>query len=175
MVSLRSEKTSDRILALILIGLGVCFRIAPHPDNFTPTMSIALFSGVILPPPMALTVPLLVMMASDLVIGLHSLYWLVWGSFLLVVWIGIALGKRPDFGRVLIGALAGSVLFFVLTNLGVFLFDRMYPKSWAGLVECFTMAIPFFRNTLSGDLFYTFSFFGLFAAAQWMRQPKKIS
>ena len=172
---LRSEDRSGQVLALFLIGCGVLFRLIPHPDNFTPTMALALFSGAVLPTALAFTVPLFIMMASDLVIGLHPLYWLTWGSFLAVVFIGCWVRKDPGLGRSLMGALSGSFLFFVLTNLGVFLFQDMYPKNGAGLVECFMMALPFFRNSLAGDLFYTFSIFGLFACAQWMRQPKKIS
>ena len=173
-MTFRSENTTDRVLALLLIACGVFFRLMPHPDNFTPTMALALFSGVALPSTVALTVPLLVMMASDLVIGLHPLYWLVWGSFLAVVLIGLWVKKNPGVGRTLAAVLSGSVLFFVLTNLGVFLFEGMYPKNWEGFTRCYVMALPFFKNSLAGDLFYTFSLFGLFTAAQWMRQPKKI-
>ena len=175
MITFRAESNSDRILALLLVLCGIFFRIVPHPDNFTPTMSIALFAGMMLPPSLAFTVPLLVMMASDLVIGLHPLYWLVWASFLLVAMIGLWVRKNPVMGRTLIGILGGSVLFFILSNLGVFLFENMYPRNWAGFVECFTMALPFFRNSLAGDLFYTVCLFSLFMASQWMRQPKKIS
>ena len=174
-MKLSSENTTDQILALGLIALGVLFRIAPHPDNFTPVMAIALFSGVVLPPALALTVPLLVMMASDLVIGLHSLFWLVWATFIAIVLLGVWVRNNAGAWKTLAAALSGSVIFFVVSNLGVFFVDNMYPKNWQGLVQCFTMALPFFRNTLAGDLFYTFAFFALFLAAKWMRQPKKIS
>ena len=174
-MTLRSQNSTDQLLALGLVVLGVLFRVAPHPDNFTPVMAIALFSGVVLPPTVALTVPLFIMMASDLVIGLHSLFWLVWGSFLAVVLIGVWAGKNTGPAKILGAALSGSVLFFVVSNLGVFLFENMYAKDWQGLGQCFTMALPFFRNTLAGDLFYTLTLFALFLAAQWMRQPKKIS
>ena len=174
-MKIRSQNTMDQILALGLIALGVLFRVAPHPDNFTPVMAIALFSGVTLPPALALTVPLLVMMASDLVIGVHSLLWLVWGAFLVVVLLGVWVRNNAGPLKVLGAALFGSVFFFIITNLGVFLFQNMYSRDWQGLVQCFTMALPFFRNSLAGDLFYTLTFFALFLAAQWMRQPKKIS
>ena len=170
-----SDKPADRALALLLIVLGALFRLAPHPDNFTPTMAIALFSGATLPPALALTVPLAVMMATDLVIGLHPLFWLVWGSFAAVVLIGLWVGKAAGAGRVITGTLSGSVLFFIATNLGVFFFEGMYPKNREGLAQCYAMAAPFFRNSLAGDIFYSFSFFALFAASRWMKQPKRIS
>ncbi len=164
----------DQVLALGLVVLGVLFRVSPHPANFTPTMAIAFFSGVVLPPSTALAVPLLIMMASDLLIGLHPLFWLVWGSFLAVVLLGIWARNNAGVWQVLAAGLSGSVLFFIVTNLGVFLFQEMYPKNWQGFVQCYVMAIPFFRNSLAGDSFYIFSFFSLFAAAKWMRQPKKV-
>ena len=175
MIRFRSENNTDRLLALVLIAAGVFFRLMPHPDNFTPALSLALFAGVTLPPALALSVPLFLMMISDWVIGPHSLYLVVWASFLLMVGVGIWAGKVPGWKRPLMGIVGGSFAFFVLSNLGVFLFENMYPKTWAGLVECFVMALPFFRNSMAGDLFYTFCLFSLFAAAQWMRQPKKIS
>ena len=170
-----SQKTSDQSLAVLLAVLGMLFRLAPHPENFTPTMAIALFSGVTLPPALALIVPLLVMMATDLVIGLHSLYWLVWASFAAVVLIGVRIRHSNGFFPIGAAAFSGSLIFFLTTNLGVFLFENMYPRTWQGLRECFVMAVPFFRNSLAGDMFYTVVFFSLFAGAQWMRQPKKAS
>ena len=172
-MTLPSENRSDRALALLLIVAGVFFRILPHMDNFTPTMAIALFSGAVLPASLALTVPVLVMMASDLFIGLHGLFWLVWASFLMVVMIGIWVRQKAGLWRAAAGTLASSVLFFFLTNLGVFLFENMYPRDWEGFVHCYAMALPFFRNSLASDMVYTFSLFSLFFAARWMKQPKK--
>ena len=172
-MTLRSENKFDQALALLLIACGVFFRVLPHADNFTPTMAIAFFSGAVLPPSLALTVPVLVMMASDLLIGLHDLFWLVWVSFLLVVLIGVWVRNHANVWSVAAGTLASSALFFFLTNFGVFLFENMYPKSWEGFVQCYTMALPFFRNSLASDLLYTFSLFSLFLAARWMKQPKK--
>ncbi len=64
--------------------------------------------------------------------------------------------------RVAAAAVAGAVSFFVLTNFGVWALGTMYPKTLAGLEACFAAAIPFFRNMLVGDLFYTAVLFGGF-------------
>ena len=162
----RSRTRFENLIALALIGLGVFFRVIPHPDNFTPTAAIALFSGVVLPSGLAFTVPLLIMMASDLWIGLHPLFLLVWISFALVAWIGASVREKEGVLPIGLAVFGGSLSFFILTNLGVFLFQNMYPKSVAGLVECFIMALPFFRNSLLGDLFYSVTLFSLFAAAR---------
>jgi len=76
-----NDKKSGQFFALFLILAGMGLRLLPHPANFTPLTALAIFSGAVLPPGAALTVPLLAMMASDLVVGPHSLYWLVWGAF----------------------------------------------------------------------------------------------
>ena len=165
-MNFRSRNGSERRLALALVALGVLFRLLPHPGNFTPTASIALFAGVALEAPLAFTVPLLVMIASDLVIGPHPLFWLVWPSFMLVTWLGQSVRGRDGVLPVALATLGGSVLFFVVSNLGVFLFENMYPKSAPGLVECFVMALPFFRNSLAGDLFYSLVLFSLFELAR---------
>ena len=167
-------------LTLIAFGMvlaGIVLRLLPHPENFTPVMAIALFAGVTLPPVLSLTVPLIIMIATDLLIGPHDLAAFVWGSFLLAALIGVWARRRPGFGRVFTGALAGSAVFFLITNLGVFFFGGLYPLSRQGLAECFVMAIPFFRNSLAGDLFFTGAFFGLYALAssgpRWTKTPKE--
>lgn len=170
----RSENTFERAIALILILMGVVCRVMPHPDNFTPTLAIALFGGVALPPSLALWVPLLLMMTSDLILGLHPLFWLVWSCFFLVSLAGSRIRERAGLVSIGLTTLTASILFFVLTNLGVFLFENMYPKTGAGLMECFTMALPFFRNSVLGDIFYTFILFGLFAFAK-RTTPRSVS
>ncbi len=163
--SLCSQNASETWFALALIALGVLFRVLPHPDNVTPTAALALFAGVTLSPALAFTVPLLVMMASDIFIGFHPLFWLVWPTFALVTWIGQSLRGKEGALPILLASFGSSALFFAVSNLGVFLFEKMYPLTWAGLVECFTMALPFFRNSLIGDLAYTAAAFTLFAMA----------
>ena len=162
----KSENKFENALGIFLVGIGVLLRVLPHPANFTPVTAIALFSGVVLAPQIALVLPLIVMIASDLLLGPHALYPLTWGSFFLVSLLGVGLSRDVRPGRIFLGTLGGSTLFFVITNLGVFLFQNMYEKSWTGLVQCYVMALPFFRNSLLGDLFYSAVFFGVFAAVK---------
>ena len=160
---LRSENKWEELLGFSLVVIGILLRILPHPGNFTPVMAIALFSGVVLTPQIALVVPLIVMIASDLIIGPHALYPLTWGSFFLVSVLGVAIRKNAKVNRLFFGTLGGSLLFYLVTNLGVFLFQNMYEKSLSGLIQCYVMALPFFRNSLLGDLFFSSLFFGFFA------------
>ena len=69
--------------------------------------------------------------------------------------------SKVSIPRVLGGAIGASILFFIISNFGVWLSDPDYPLTWSGLVLCYEMAIPFFRNTLASDLLYTGAFFGL--------------
>ena len=164
-INFRSQNPAETRLALALIILGVACRVLPHPENVTPTAALALFAGVTLSPALAFTVPLAIMIASDVFIGFHSLLWLVWPTFALVTWIGQRLRGQDGALPILLASFGSSLLFFVVTNLGVFFVDKLYPHSWAGLAECFTMALPFFRNSLLGDLAYTAAAFTLFGLA----------
>lgn len=158
----KAENRTEQGIALLLIVLGVLMRLAPHPDNFTPVMAIALFGGVVLSTGIALSLPLLIMIVSDLVIGPHPLFWLTWGAFFVMSLAGIWVGRKPGAFKIALTAAGGSVFFFAATNLGVFAFQNMYEKSLAGLAQCYIAAIPFFRNELLGNCLYTLVFFGAF-------------
>jgi hypothetical protein len=103
---------------------------------------------------------------------------LVYLSFALTVLIGWAIARRKSPLAIGGAAVASSVLFFVLTNLGVWLFSGMYPRTAEGLVACYAAAVPFFQNTLAGDLFFSALLFGGFALAERavpaLRQPQGV-
>ncbi len=143
------------IYALLL--LGVICRFLPHLPNFAPIAAIALFGAIYLPKKWALTLPLLAMLASDIFIGFYTwqIMLSVYLSFALVVGIGLLVKKNKKFHTVLGGTLLGSVIFFLITNAAVWGFGTMYAHNFSGLIQSYYMAIPFFRNSLLGDLFYT--------------------
>ncbi|MCX6706364.1 MAG: hypothetical protein NTV24_04685 [Candidatus Woesebacteria bacterium] len=149
------------------IVIGALARLIPHAPNFTPVAAMALFGGTHLNKKQAFIVPLLIMFISDLFICFDSLEMriFVYGSFLITVLIGIFLKGRINFKNIILASLISSILFFVITNFAVWAFTPLYLKTFAGLVSCFTMALPFFRNTLLGDLFYTGAIFGSYSLA----------
>ncbi len=154
------------ILALILIALVVIGRVAmPYPANFAPVAAVAIFSGAILPRNWALTLPLLAMIISDLFIGMHSLVFFTWGSFILIALLANRFMKKINPLTVVGAGLGASVLFFVVTNFGVWMEGRLYPLTMSGLIQSYYYALPFFRNTLLGDMTFTVSIFSLYAAA----------
>lgn len=141
--------------AIGLIILGVSARLLPHPANFAPLAAIAIFGGLYLPKKLAILVPLSAMLVSDVLIGFYSwkIMLVVYGSFALTGYISTKI--RDSFSSILTTTLAGSILFYLTTNAAVWVFGTMYSHDFGGLMQSYTMALPFFRNSLLGDLFYT--------------------
>jgi hypothetical protein len=157
--------SQTRLLVLLAaIVSAAAMRLLPHPPNFTPIGAMALFSGAYLGRrALAFAAPLGALLLSDLILGFYPGMLIQYASVALIVLLGWAVLKRITLIGVGGAALATSVLFFVLTNFGVWLFSGMYPQTLAGLAACYVAAIPFFQNTLAGDLFFSAVLFGGFA------------
>jgi hypothetical protein len=148
--------------------IGAAFmRLLPHPWNFTPVAAMALFAGAHFQKnATALLVPLGALLLSDLFLGFHSTMVFVYGAFALTVLLGTLLRSKVTSLSVLSMTLVSAVMFFVVTNMGVWLVGGLYEKTMTGLAQCFVAAIPFFRMTLVGDVFYAAVLFGSFAVAE---------
>lgn len=166
-----------RFYTLIGMILAVAaLRLAPHPFNFAPVTAIALFGGAHFSNKrLAFLIPLAAMFLSDLVIGFHNQMPMVYLSFALIVLVGRWVREKKTTFRIGEGALLSSLLFFVLSNFGVWAFDAIYPKTAQGLIACYVAAVPFFQQTLAGDAVYTAALFGGLALAErWipvLREP----
>lgn len=145
---------------VLIILIAISLRLAPHPPNFAPIAAMALFGGAYLNKRYALIVPLLAMLASDFFLGFHNTMIFVYGSFLLTGTIGLWLKNHKNVQNIIGASLAASILFYLITNFGVWLVSSMYPKSIMGLFQSYFYALPFFRNTIVGDLFFAGLFFG---------------
>jgi hypothetical protein len=157
------------IITFVLLTLAaVASRLVPHPPNVTAVAALALVGGMYLDRRVALFLPLGAMILSDAVIGFHGLMLFVYPAFLLTAALGMLLKSSPRFPALVGGSLAGSVLFFLLTNGGVWLSGdgTLYPKTVEGLLACYGAGIPFFRNSVLGDFLYAGLFAGLFEAAR---------
>lgn len=145
-------------LILSMIVLAVASRLLPHPPNFAPITGIALFAAVKLNKKIiAILVPLFCLFVTDLILGLGWINLFVYAAFGMISWIGMR-QKKVSIPTVL----GSSLLFFVVSNFGVWLL--YYPATLEGLIACFTLAIPFFGNTIAGDLVYTAVLFYGFSA-----------
>ena len=141
-----------------IIALAVVARLIPHAPNFAPIGALALFTGYHFKNKLVWALPVAAMILSDFVLGFHSTVPFVYGSFIIISIIGSYLKK--DKTSLLFGAsFSSSVIFFLVTNFGVWMMDSIYAKNMSGLVDSYMMGLPFFRNTLVSDLLYTFSFF----------------
>jgi len=147
------------IAVISIIAFGAVIRLLPHPPNFTPIAATALFGGAYLNKKYAFIVPLVAMFASDIFLGFHATMPYVYGSFLLTGGIGLWLKNHKNAKSIIGATLLSSILFFLITNFGVWA-TGMYARNLGGLWESYIMGIPFFKNTVFGDLCYTGLFFG---------------
>ena len=154
------------IATAVLIAAGS--RLLPHPPNFTPIAAMALFCGANCSNKFsAFLIPLLAMLLSDFFLGFHNTLIPVYLSLGLIVLIGSGtLRKNNNLSSLFVASVSSSVLFFIVTNLAVWLIGDLYAKNISGLTECFLLAIPFFKNTIFGDLFFSGVLFGSFYLAQ---------
>ena len=152
-----------------LICIGILSRLLPHPANMTPVGAMALFTGAKFGMKKALIITLATMLITDVFLGFHPVMWATYGSFILAIVIGWSIAKRQTVRNIAGAAIASSLLFFIVTNFAVWTIPgSMYPKTWAGLLDCYIMALPFFRNSLIGDMCYTAVFFGGYELATFL-------
>ena len=157
------------ILIIALIAIGIIGRIMPHPYNFTPIIAIALLSAhAIKSKWIAITVPLVSFWVSDLIINnfIYAGYYesfkiftpgmtWIYGSIICISFFGKFFLNKLNLTRLGLSSILGSTIFFLISNFGVWMTSAMYTKSFLGLIQCYTLAIPFFGGSIIGDLVYS--------------------
>lgn len=139
---------NKNLFVILMILFAVMSRFLPHPPNFTPIAAIALLSSKGFDNRwIAFLIPIVSLLISDLFLGLYDTIPFVYASFVLIVLLGRWVKKiKPS------TVLMSSTVFFVVSNFGVWLLH--YPLTLEGFLQCYTLAVPFFTNTLLGDLVY---------------------
>lgn len=154
----------------ILLGMIVfasVSRLIPHPWNMTPIISIALFGGArFAKTRQASLIVFSSLFLSDLMIGLYPMMPVVYIGFAVVLLVGARLRDRQEWAPIGFSVLLSSFLFYLITNFGVWAFSGLYPKTIDGLFQSYVMGLPYFRNTLMGNLFYSLVLFGGFHLAE---------
>ena len=164
-------------LVLLIIVASALRLVQVFPPNFNPIGAIALLGAAYLPKRwIALIVPLLALWLSNLVLNntvydsyFEGFHWIDTGiiylgaSFLLIVWLGFVLLKKVSIKRILLAAVGGGVIFYVVSNFGFWLITGIYPMTFDGLLDCYIAALPFFRNTLLGNITFCTVLFGAYA------------
>ena len=160
------------LLGLILIAAFA--RIIPHYPNFTPICSIALFGAKYFRNRyLAFLIPIVALWFSDIIINnfilrqyfdgftfFYSGFYWQYGSFILITLLGRKTLNNLSFFKLLGVSISSSLLFFIISNFGVWVTSSIYSKNIWGLISCYTAAIPFYYGTLSGSIFYSFFLFG---------------
>ena len=179
---MKKQKIDIRFGVLSLFVLLAAFsRLIPHPPNFAPIGAMALFGAAYFSKKhIALIIPVLSMWISDIVINntiyaqyfdgfaffYQGFYW-TYMAFLFIGLLGFVVLKKVKVQHLVLASLLASIVFFLLSNFGVWASTTMYPKNVSGLIACYTAGLPFFKNTIMGDLVYTGVLFGAFEFAQY--------
>ena len=154
------HKNMNRLIVAAVIIFAAFTRIVPHPPNFTPIIAMGLFGGAYLKDKTwALLLPVGAMLLADVFLGFHGTMIWVYSSLIIITTIGFLLKRRVTLKNGAIAAISSSLLFFLVTNFGVWISGSFYPKNMEGLLSCFVAGIPFLSNTLGGAIFYSFVIF----------------
>jgi hypothetical protein len=175
------SENSKRFTVLVgIVFIGIISRLIPHVANIAPITAIALFAGAyFLDKKWGMIIPLLALFLSDCILqiqfwagvteypGFYNDMPFVYGAFALIVGLGYFLKNRVNVLNVFGAILAASIVFFLVTNFGVWLMastssELFYPKTFAGLLLCYEAGIPFALRTLIGDVAFTGLLFGVF-------------
>jgi len=179
------NKMNKYLLAVALVAILIFSRVfSPYP-NFTAVGAIALFAGFYFGRTNGLFLLLGSLLVSDLLFeGVYDLKMmiLVYAGFAFSVWLGskqlnFALKSKSlnSFFGITMKAILSGVIFYLISNLGVWLFSGMYAVNFSGLMECYAMAIPFFKFTWLGDLTFSALIFGTYYLVSYLKTRKQSS
>ena len=151
------------IFPISLIIILAFARLIPHPPNFTPIIAVAIISGYFFKNfNLSVLILLVAMLISDLFIGFYENIIFVYLSLIFITFIFHKISSKINFKNLFIYGFAGSLIFFAVSNFGVWAlgspgaYDIAYEKSLSGLIECYVLAIPFFGNTFLSTLIFAY-------------------
>ncbi len=152
-----------------LITIAVAGRFIPHFWNMTPVGAVAIFAGARLGVGWGVAVPIFSMFLADLFLGFYSapVMLSVYGSLALTGLAGYFLGQTGKSSAILSGSVFSATVFFLITNGAVWFFSGIYPENFGGLISSYIAGLPFFKNQLIGDLFFTSALFVLADVIYW--------
>ena len=139
--------------SIFFILILIFFRIIPHPPNFSPIIAFSIVSPIIFKDKyLAILITILSLFISDIILGFHAYQFII---YITIISISFFTPLKKRYLNLFFYAIAGSVWFFISTNFAVWLIWDYYPKSLEGLIYCYTMGIPFFKNTLLSTIIFT--------------------
>jgi hypothetical protein len=148
------------LIATVLVVLATFARFIPHPPNFAPLAAVALFAGGVMTNRwLALALPLAILLLSDSILGMYPDMPIVYLAFALTTMLGFSLNTESQWTLIFRKSMVAALMFFVVTNLGVWAVTGLYPHTREGLRACFIAAVPFFQNTLISTVLFTVMLF----------------
>lgn len=155
---------SNLLITITIIALSTIYRLIPHPFNVSPIYSIALFTGATFNNKyLAAVTTILSMLVADIIIGLHNTMVFTYLSLLLINYLGHNLQKKYNYKNIIKYSVISSLIFYLISNFGVWLLSQNYTYNLEGLVYCYWLAIPFWQNTLISCLLFNTIIFTLFS------------
>jgi hypothetical protein len=146
----------DFLMLTVLVLIGLFSRLLPHDWNFTAIGAISILAGLLISNKyLKFAVPLAAMVLSDIVIGFHNTIFFVYVGFILMTVVATFFSDAKIFQKVFLVPMVSSLVFFFVSNFGVWFVDTMYTKSISGLMECFMMGIPFYQSQFTADMILT--------------------
>ncbi len=136
-------------------------RLIPHPPNFTPIIAGAIFMPFMVNRSLGIILPISIMFVSDLIIGLHSLIIWTYGALALITLLSYQLIEKKFISLFRI-SLACPVIFYLLTNFGVWLNSTMYTSDLSGLIAAYIMGLPFLANSLVSTILFSSCFYAVY-------------
>ena len=145
---------NNKFFYLLFFGVILALsRIIPHPPNFTPILASAIMAPMLIKDRwFGIAVPIVAMFISDVIIGFYSYQFVIYSSILAIALVS---PMRKNYIRLGIMAVGGSVWFFITTIFAEWIIWDYYPKTIEGLITCYTLALPFFKNTLISTCLFT--------------------
>lgn len=158
MISKKNFFGKQNVFSFIILFIMVLSRLIPHPQNFTPIIAVAMMSGYFFKNfKHSILVLAFTMILSDIVLGFHNTVLFVYLPLFLIVVFVFILKKDINSKNLFILGFGSSLLFFIISNFGVWLLGNMYEKTINGLINCYFMAIPFYKNTLLSTIIFSYS------------------
>jgi len=139
--------------------LLVLSRVVPHPPNFTPILAGIIFLPFIKKDFIfSMIVPIAVMLISDFIIGMHSLMFWTYLPILILSFLAFYF-YQDSFRRIINLAIFSPIIFFILSNFGVWVNSAKYSRNFSGLVECYIYAIPFYASSAISCILFSIVFY----------------
>ena len=186
-----NKQNNSPVLSIALLIVFAAFtRLFPHPENFTALGAMAIFGGsVIKDKKLAFLLPLSALLLSDVCLQLFTsrkgfygtTQIFVYAAFMLITFLAMFIRKK-SVGNIAFAAVWSGLIFFVISNFGVWVSSTTYRHNLTGLLACYAAALPFYKNELfgnfllnsiMGNLFFLAVLFGAYYALSPNRKMQK--